>query len=212
MLSLIKELSIQTLDITEDLIMAVLDSIVAAIKLFQSLLNATIRIPLISELFKLIGAGELSIINVMTILVAIPTTVVSKLMFGERPFAGLDVPQISESQIAEPGITNLVQAASLQGPESSNTALKQSNDKSNDKSNNKGADAIASPQLALAQSREQADDLRTRHRQLVKGFGALSIHADIFSGLLGALLDAIPEKSDAQGKNGTFIVEVLVSC
>jgi hypothetical protein len=212
MLSLVKELSIQTLDITEDLMMAVLDAIVAAIKLFQSLLNATIRIPLISALFKLIGAGELSIINVITILVAIPTTVVSKLMFGERPFVGLDVPQISApqistSQISEPQaaqaqLTTLEQAPILDTVASS-TGILQNSAVVN-------ADITLSKNLTTARS-VQANDLRTRHRQLVKGFGAVSIHADIFSGLLSALLDAIPEKSDAQGKNGTFIVEVFVT-
>ena len=95
-LNLVKELGIQALDITEDLIMAIIDGIVAAIHLLKQVLNAEIRIPLISALLELIGAGNLSIINVMTILVAIPTTVVSKLMFGEHPFAGLDVPQLAE--------------------------------------------------------------------------------------------------------------------
>ena len=185
-LNLVKELGIQALDITEDLIMAIIDGIVAAIHLFKQVLNAEIRIPLISALFELIGAGNLSIINVMTILVAIPTTVVSKLMFGEHPFAGLDVPQLAEPKDKPAETAALVQRNLIT------------------------ADAtVQAPAQPLTQAISQTDDLRTRHRQLVKGFGALSLHADLFSGLFGALLDSVPENADAQGKNGTFILEVF---
>ncbi len=183
-LELVKELGIQALDITEDLTLAVLDAIVAAIKLFQNALNAEIKIPLISALFELIGAGKLSIINVMTVLVAIPTTVISKLMFGERPFNNIDVPQLAEPVAVEQDTPALRSLASSQSSDLQNVDLdKQS-----------------------LQSAERDDE---RTKQLVQGFGALSLHADIFSGLLGAMVDAIPEKADAQGKNGTFFIEVL---
>ncbi len=196
MLELVKELSIQALDITEDLILAILDAIVAAVKLFQDTLNAEIRIPFISSLFELIGAGKLSIINVMTILVAIPTTVVSKLMFGERPFNNVDVPKLVESDEA-PALRNVVSSrAGLIQEQDGNVAI----------SNVITVNSTTQVTTQALQVRETVDE---RTIQLVQGFGALSLHADIFSGLFSALLDAIPEKADAQGKNGTFFVEVL---
>lgn len=193
LLELLKTLSIEALDIAEDHIMAILDAIVAAIKLFQHTLNAEIRIPLISSLFKLIGAGELSIINVMTILVAIPTTVVSKLMFGERPFKKVDVPSLNTTDEA-PALLSVESASALSSKKAtSKTAISTSN-------------VVQSEELAPGAIQSSNDD---KTRQLVESYGALSLHAGFFSGLFGALLDSIPEKADAQGHNATFFVEVL---
>jgi len=81
-----RDVGIKILDFGENIIHAFLDLVVTAIKLFQDLLNLEIRIPLISNLFELLGAGKLTILNVVTVLAAIPVTVLSKLFFGKAPF------------------------------------------------------------------------------------------------------------------------------
>lgn len=176
-LNLVKELGIQALDIAEDLILAVLDTVVAGIKIFQDTLNAEINIPLISALFKLIGAGKLSIINLITILVAIPTTVTSKLIFGERPFKSAAVPKLVEA----PTLDNVV---------ISRASLVQQDE-------------------TPAEADQKDEVVNAQTRQLIEGLGTVSINAGLVSGLLSAALDAIPEKIDRQGKNGTVIVEVM---
>ncbi len=79
---------IQSLEAVENVALGLLDVIRLAADLFQKLLNAEIKIPFISDLFELLGAGKLTMLNLTTILVAIPVTVVSKLLFNERPFRG----------------------------------------------------------------------------------------------------------------------------
>jgi hypothetical protein len=95
-LATFRDVGIQVLDIGENVIHGFLDLVVAAIDLLQDALNAEIRIPLISDLFELLGAGKLTILNLASLLLAIPVTVVAKLMTGKAPFqnaAPLEFPQ-----------------------------------------------------------------------------------------------------------------------
>ena len=79
---------IQSLEAVENVALGLFDVIRLAADLFQKLLNAEIKIPFISDLFELLGAGKLTMLNLTTVLLAIPVTVASKLMFNERPFRG----------------------------------------------------------------------------------------------------------------------------
>ena len=76
---------------TENIALTFLDLVVEAFDSLRDLLNAEINIPLISALFKMIGGGDLTILNLTGMLVAIPATILSKLLFGEAPFK--DIPQ-----------------------------------------------------------------------------------------------------------------------
>lgn len=85
-LETLRNVGIQALDLGEEVIFAFLDLVIVVIKLFKEMLNVEIRLPLISRLFELIGAGKLTPLNVFGLLVAIPTTILHKLIFGEAPF------------------------------------------------------------------------------------------------------------------------------
>lgn len=78
-------------DTAEDIALTFLDIIIAAIDGLKDLLNTNINIPLLSALFDLIGAGDLTILNLTSMLIAIPATIISKLFFNEAPFK--DMPQ-----------------------------------------------------------------------------------------------------------------------
>ncbi|MEO1391013.1 MAG: LamG domain-containing protein [Cyanobacteria bacterium J06634_6] len=98
LLDSIRDVGIKLLDAGENITLAFLDLVVTAIRLFQDALNAEIRIPFISDLFKLLGAGKLTILNLLSLLVAIPVTVVSKLIFGEAPFKDMETLAFPVSQ------------------------------------------------------------------------------------------------------------------
>jgi hypothetical protein len=85
-----------------DDIFAVLDDIIAFV---MGALNATVDIPLISGLYKLIAGGsELSVLDGFALLLAIPVTVLYKSITGEAPFAngtyGLDTLSWQQLQAA----------------------------------------------------------------------------------------------------------------
>ncbi|MEZ4859878.1 MAG: hypothetical protein R3C14_01150 [Caldilineaceae bacterium] len=81
-----RDVIIQLLDAGENVALALLDVMEIVVDLLQKLLNAEIKIPFISDLFALIGGGKLTILNLASLLLAIPVTVVHKIAFNERPF------------------------------------------------------------------------------------------------------------------------------
>ncbi|NET36140.1 MAG: hypothetical protein F6K19_29630 [Cyanothece sp. SIO1E1] len=81
-----RDVTIQMLESIENLVLGFLDVIAEAVEQIQNLLNAEIKIPFISDLFKLIGAGKLTLLNLAGLLLAIPVTVVSKIVMGKAPF------------------------------------------------------------------------------------------------------------------------------
>lgn len=174
-LDTIKDVGVGILEVGEQIMLGLLDIVVGVIKLFQDILNKEIRIPLISNLFELIGAGKLTVLNVITLLIAIPTTVMSKLIFGERPFKEIDAPTIVEQK---------------------NTAL----------TSNLTTQRAALVQAPVSKQESTSDNDDARTRNLVKGFGVLSLTADLTNGIITAGLDANSEATDDDGK-GTFIFE-----
>ncbi|MEM7799874.1 MAG: LamG domain-containing protein, partial [Chloroflexota bacterium] len=91
-LDAIRTVSSELLETGEEVALTILDFIVEAINGLKNTLNAEIKIPLISALFELIGAGKLTLLNLTTILVAIPATIISKLLFNEAPFKNVSQP------------------------------------------------------------------------------------------------------------------------
>ncbi|MEL6453090.1 MAG: LamG domain-containing protein [Cyanobacteria bacterium J06623_5] len=77
---------IQSLDAVENVALGLLDVVAIAIDLFKDLLNAEIRIPFISALLDFIGAGQLTVLNLATMILAIPATVTAKLVTGQNLF------------------------------------------------------------------------------------------------------------------------------
>lgn len=82
----LRDAIIQSLEAAENLALGILDIVGEVIKQFQKLLNTEIKIPFISDLFKLIGAGKLTVLNLSSVLLAIPVTVISKIVTNEKPF------------------------------------------------------------------------------------------------------------------------------
>jgi hypothetical protein len=83
----LRDAIIQSLDAVENVALGLLDVVGAAIDLFKGLLNAEIRIPFISDLLDFIGVGKLTVLNLATIVLAIPVTITAKLVTGEHLFA-----------------------------------------------------------------------------------------------------------------------------
>jgi hypothetical protein len=67
-----------------DAFFTLLTAVVEAVK---SMLNATIEIPFVSWLYKLITGDDLSILDLFALIVAVPLTVIYKAFTGEAPFA-----------------------------------------------------------------------------------------------------------------------------
>ncbi|MBE9067370.1 LamG domain-containing protein [Leptolyngbya cf. ectocarpi LEGE 11479] len=82
----LRDVIIQSLEAAENLALGILDIVGEVIKQFKKLLNTEIKIPFISDLFKLIGAGKLTLLNLSSVLLAIPVTVISKIVTNEKPF------------------------------------------------------------------------------------------------------------------------------
>jgi hypothetical protein len=162
-----RDMGIGALDLGEDIIFTFLDIVVSAIELFQDLLNAEIRIPLVSDLFKMLGAGKLTILNLTSLLVSIPATVMIKLMFGKVPLGDVPEPEFSTQQIVSPD----QQLPAVQ-------------------SNQDEIDIVSSGhQLLSVQSNE--DIKKTILKMEV--FGGLAIAADILNAFISTRMDLIPE-------------------
>lgn len=120
LLEAFKEISREVLGFAEDLILGMLDLVVAVIDLLKDFLNVEIRIPFISQLFGLIGAGKLSLLNLGALLVAVPATVVSKLLFGETPLPDFEFPEMpKEAEVARAASPTPLLQASVAAPEPS---------------------------------------------------------------------------------------------
>lgn len=106
----LRDAIIQSLDAVENVALSLLDVVGLAIDLFQGFLNAEIRIPFISDLLNFIGVGKLTVLNLATIILAIPVTVTAKLVTGEHLFADsvpmpLDLTNQTEAPLAFASVT-----------------------------------------------------------------------------------------------------------
>lgn len=160
----LRDVVIQFLDLIETLLHGFLDLMGEAVQQLKDLINAPINIPFISALFKLLGAGDLTILNVTTLLLAIPITVISKLAFGKKPFQGTATPDFVA--LSQPGQAAL-SVRSL--------SLSQSEDAETPETPEDGEDT--GPDLQSIR-----DDVRS--------FGIAQLTLDAFSGILTAILDA----------------------
>ncbi|MEL7333074.1 MAG: hypothetical protein AAFN12_12555, partial [Cyanobacteria bacterium J06560_2] len=181
MLETLRDVIIQALNIIESVALTFLDMVEGAIKQFQNLLNADINIPFITGLFKLIGAGDLTLLNLTGLLLAIPITVVHKIAFNERPFkdaAPLDFSSVDLSpfNVSSQPTLQLVGAISRR----EGVAIAQSRT------------AVAPAAILSESATEITTEQASRARESsIRGWGITALIADLVNGLSTALLDAI---------------------
>jgi hypothetical protein len=92
-----------TLNTMKDFTDGILDIITDVVKLVKAILNYSIEIPFITGLYKLIsGDSEFTILNAFSLIIAIPTTTMMKVLTGSNPFKngalGLDDTSKSPSE------------------------------------------------------------------------------------------------------------------
>ncbi|MEM9505905.1 MAG: hypothetical protein AAGA01_18350, partial [Cyanobacteria bacterium P01_E01_bin.43] len=157
----LRDVVIQFLDLIETLLHGFLDLMGEAVQQLKDLINAPINIPFVSALFKLLGAGDLTILNVTTLLLAIPITVISKLAFGKKPFQGTATPDfVALSQSGQAALS--VRSLSL--------------------SQSKDAETPEDGEDTGPDLQSIKDDVRS--------FGIAQLSLDAVSGILTAILDA----------------------
>ena len=169
----LRDVIIQLLEAVENLALGFLDAIAEAIEQLKKLLNAEIKIPFISDLFRLIGGGKLTVLNLTGLLLAIPVTIVSKLIFGEAPFKN-EPPLAVALQADAPAIA--APQASLQRT-----------------SNAVGENAIAQ---VVAEPRASFQGPNLARKKSIQDWGATGLLADVLNGMVTAYLDVLPESSD----------------
>ena len=75
------------LTLVKDIISALLDGVIALIEGIKTLITATIDIPYLKQVYKNITGTDCTMLNIMSLMLAIPTTIIYKIKKGEPPFA-----------------------------------------------------------------------------------------------------------------------------
>jgi hypothetical protein len=102
------------LDVIEDIAVALLDLVGAAITALQDTLNADLDIPIISWLYKnvITDGDDLTILDLLCLIIAIPATILYKVLFGgSAPFTSAQVAAITSSPIPWPNLSSADAAA-----------------------------------------------------------------------------------------------------
>ncbi len=94
-LKMVRDMMDEFLKLIEESAIDFLNIIEFLIKKIRELITTEINIPFITALFRKIGAGKLNALNLSTLLIAIPVTVFSKLVFRKKPFE--DTPKLALS-------------------------------------------------------------------------------------------------------------------
>ncbi|MGF1459028.1 MAG: hypothetical protein ACFBSG_08375 [Leptolyngbyaceae cyanobacterium] len=177
-----RDVVIQMLEAIENLILGFLDVIAEAVEQLQKLLNAEIKIPFISDLFKLIGAGKLTLLNLAGLLMAIPVTVIAKIVTGRAPFKSeppLDFSTPSNSSVtAESTVASVV--AESTDAQLVTTPI--------------GARLVTAP----GPSAKEADT--SKREQSIKIWGIIGLTADALNGVINAGLDLSSEFGSKEEK------------
>ena len=91
-LSIVKSLAVAGLGAIDVFITMLFELFLTALELLQIALNEVIEIPVLSALYRGITQGhDLTAISLCSLVIAIPTTVMSKLITGESAFQGITV-------------------------------------------------------------------------------------------------------------------------
>lgn len=87
------EIALAFVDGTEKIVVGLLKGLAGIIHWIKAGMNATVQIPLISKLYKDISGNDLSALDAIALLIAIPVTIIFKAVHGKRP---RDVPEIAK--------------------------------------------------------------------------------------------------------------------
>jgi len=102
----IKDILLLILSGIEAILLALSEMMGAAFEGIDTLLTAGIDIPIISEIYKLFAHEDLSVLDLMSLLLALPATILYKLLYGgpnlNPPFTESDVDQILANPIPWP--------------------------------------------------------------------------------------------------------------
>ena len=196
----LKDAVIEFLDFLEDIAFGLLDAVVDAIEQFKNLINGEIKIPFISALLRLIGLGKLVPLNLATLLLAIPVTVISKIVFNEQPFKNVSPPDFGPQMQAGPTKRALLRSRDEQPDDSSSDTPE--SDSSINVLRSWGitilvTDAVGGVITAFLDSFPEKSD---KANEPTGGFGLeiVSILLDIFSWQAGFIIDANKEADDDQ--------------
>jgi len=91
----LKELALSLLQGAKEITRVILGLLEDAVQGLQSTLNASIDIPVISYIYKLITGDDLSILDVLCLIFAVPVTILYKIIFGSAPFSSDSVNQLN---------------------------------------------------------------------------------------------------------------------
>jgi hypothetical protein len=91
----IKDIVLFVLQGAEDILSMMLGLVEDAVKGLQSALNASVDIPVISYIYKLLTDEDLSILDVLCLILAVPVTILYKVIFGSAPFSADSVNQLN---------------------------------------------------------------------------------------------------------------------
>jgi len=133
-LVLVEDAILLILDALEEIILAVLKAVAAAIQGLQKIWDATIDIPIISWLYKYVITGskskpgdDLSLLDLLSLVIAVPATILYKVLFGgSAPFEAADpaVQQVIGSGLPWPAVPTAWSSASLRaGLESASSSI-----------------------------------------------------------------------------------------
>lgn len=86
LLKLLEGIATLCLNLAQSLVNALFDALNNALDALWGLLNEEWKIPFVSALYKKIAGNPLSMLDLMSLIVAVPATVVYKLVFNEAPF------------------------------------------------------------------------------------------------------------------------------
>jgi hypothetical protein len=107
----IKDLVFVLLDLLDDLVQVFLDLVEQLIGVLHGWFNQHLDIPVISQLYKfitgLLGHSEsLTVLHLFALLMAIPLTIVHKLVFnGQKPYDGIDATAVRAGTVRSPSLT-----------------------------------------------------------------------------------------------------------
>lgn len=165
----IRDVLLQSMDFVGDTVLALLDVAVEGILGFKDLINGNIEIPFISALLRFIGIDKIAPLNVTTLLLAIPVTLVSKLTHGEAPFTDV-------APLAVGG-----KSGDLAAPLSLRAL------------------AVNDAETPAQNSASAGNDDSEANKRILRGWGVTALVADTINGLITAGLDSIPETKKSSG-------------
>ena len=87
-LSIVKSMTVAGLSLIDIVITTVIEFVIQAMELFQKLINAKMDIPILSALYgKMTHGSDLTVLSLFSLILAVPATIISKIIIGRAPFA-----------------------------------------------------------------------------------------------------------------------------